>query len=275
MDNPNQSIHYPIPLPNLPAATLEGRLEEYSTEALHYHDVHQVLFFKKGISLLVDRRKKQPLFNRMTAFIPAGCHHRSTVLGRYVIYKSLYIDKSLVRTHPETIRIFHMSELGIALFNRIEMPLTSASPSHGCSELNDACLNLFLKVLDEDIRKRTALARLPVPGQAQNIPIVRHIENHFHEKVELKDFSGLTPYSLRHASRIFKEDLKISIFEYLKLYRILQASIALETTDATVTDISYACGYNSISCFFNDFQNIFSMTPKQFRLRGRSKSKEI
>jgi methylphosphotriester-DNA--protein-cysteine methyltransferase len=47
--------------------------------------------------------------------------------------------------------------------------------------------------------------------------------------------------------------------------RILQASIKLETTTKTITEISYAYGYNSISCFFHDFGQIFSLTPRQFR----------
>jgi hypothetical protein len=54
-----------------------------------------VLFFDRGISLLLDEKKKQPLFNRMTAFIPAGCPLRSVVLGREVECKTLFLDKKL------------------------------------------------------------------------------------------------------------------------------------------------------------------------------------
>jgi AraC-like DNA-binding protein len=94
-----------------------------------------------------------------------------------------------------------------------------------------------------------------------------HIQANYRKRIELQDFGGLLPYTLRHISRMFKDELKISIFEYLKIYRILQASIQLETTDDTITEIAYGCGYNSISCFFKDFSQIFSVTPRQFRLR--------
>jgi transcriptional regulator GlxA family with amidase domain len=93
------------------------------------------------------------------------------------------------------------------------------------------------------------------------------LKKNYREKIELQDFTRLQPYTTRHISRFFKEEMKISIFEYLKIYRILQASIKLETTTKTVTEISYACGYNSISCFFHDFGQIFSLTPRQFRNR--------
>jgi AraC-like DNA-binding protein len=129
------------------------------------------------------------------------------------------------------------------------------------------CLKLFLSILVEDLKQRSPLARLPVATSLQNRTIIDYIEKHYTEKINLRDFGQLQPYTLRHLSRMFKDELKISIFEYLKIYRILQASIRLETTDETITEIAYGCGYNSISCFFKDFSQIFSVTPRQFRLR--------
>lgn len=267
MDIDNTAHQLTIPTTRLRVATLEGILKEFSTEKLHVHEIHQILLFKSGISLLLDEQKKQPLFNNMTAFIPAGCPHRSVVLGRQVEYKSLYLEKNLFQASPENIRIFNMSELGIALFKKIDIPFFEETPKGDSTQLNEACLNLFLKVLAEDISKKSALARLPVPTLGQNMTIIRHLEKQYRGKIKLHDFANLLPYTVRHISRMFKADLKISIFEYLKIYRILQASIALETTDTTITEIAYACGYNSISVFFKDFGQIFSLTPKQFRAR--------
>jgi AraC-like DNA-binding protein len=257
------------PYNRFPAATLQGTFKKYNTEKLHYHDTHQILLFNQGISLLLDEKKKQPLFNRMTAFIPAGCAHRSVVLGREVEYKTLFLDKKLFSRAPEKIRVFNMNELGLALLRKIEIPLWQNHPKNEIDEFQKDCLMLFLKILREDIDKRAALARLPVAASAQNKVIIDYIEKHYQEKITLKDIARLLPYTVRHISRMFKDDVNISIFEYLKIYRILQTSILLDTTDKTVTEIGYACGYNSISCFFNDFSRFFSIPPKQFRHRLR------
>lgn len=249
------------------AYTLHGKLKKFSTERLHCHDTHQILMFQQGISLLLDNKKKQPLFNRMTAFIPAGCPHRSVVVGREVSYKSIYFAVKLFPSAPTGIRIFDMSELGTALLKRIELPIGGLDTEKAVNELQRDCLMLFLKILREDINQHSVLARLPVPKLDQNRVIVSYLEKHYQERIELNTISRRFSFTARHISRLFKQDLSISIFEYLKIYRILQASIQLEATTLTITEIAYASGYNSISCFFKDFNQVFSTTPKQFRKR--------
>lgn len=270
MDKITKTDPTSIPFDHLPAFTLRGRLEKYSSEELHYHESHQILIFSSGMSLLLDGKKKQPLFNNMSAFIPAECPHRSVVLGREVHYKSLYISRDSFKECPDSIRVFDMSELGIALLERIDIPIQGRSNSITGDDLQGECLQLFLKVLREDVARRSSVARLPVAKRSQNDVVIRYIEDNYTENIQLNDFRRLLPHTTRHISRVFKEDVKITIFEYLKIYRILQASIQIDTTDATITEIGYACGYNSISSFFRDFIQIFSLTPRQFRLRSTS-----
>ena len=83
----------------------------------------------------------------------------------------------------------------------------------------------------------------------------------------MPDFEHEFPYSGRHLSRLFKQDLKITLFDYVRLYRILMASIALSGTSRPITDIAYEVGYDSISSFYRDFNLVFSVTPKVFRKR--------
>jgi AraC-like DNA-binding protein len=254
-----------LPFNDYNAFTLEGSLQKNSTENLHFHASHQILLFNNGIALLLDEQKKQPLFNSMTAFIPAGWPHRSIVLGRRVEYKSLYIRPELLQGAPTSIRVFDMSELGRALMSRIQLPFREDSQAR--KDVQQDCLELFLKVLAEDIGKRSVVARLPVANRKENLTITDYLEHNFREKIELKEIARLLPFTPRHISRLFKEEMKISIFEYLKIFRILQASIEIQTTNRTVTEIAYSCGYNSISCFFKDFSQIFSFTPRQFKNR--------
>lgn len=266
MDISSKIVTDSLPFNDHDAFTIEGSLQKNSTENLHFHESHQILLFNYGISILLDGQKKQPLFNRMTAFIPAGWPHRSIVLGRRVEYKSLYITPEMFPGAPTSIRIFDMSDLGIALMNRIQLPIQEDFPA-GNINLQQNCLELFVKVLAEDIGKRSTVARLPVATRKENIAVTDYLERNFRERIELKEIARLLPYTSRHISRLFTKEMKISIFEYLKLYRILQASIEIQTTTKTITEIAYSCGYNSISCFFKDFAQIFSTTPRHFKNR--------
>ncbi len=57
----------------------------------------------------------------MAAFIPAGAPHRSIVIGEKVGYQSLYLNRSLIKKKRRGITIFEISELGVALLNRLNL----------------------------------------------------------------------------------------------------------------------------------------------------------
>ena len=265
MDKLVKLIEIPVK-PNLtPAFILEGTLKEYSTEDLHYHSCHQFLRISTGITLLVEENEKQPLFSNMTAFIPAGLPHRSSVMGEAISYKSIYLDDTLFNIGLNEIIIFDMSELGVALFNRID------TPQHKTNDINRHCLNLFLKLMEKEIHFKSHLTRIPVPQNPDNKKITEYIEDHFDKKIKLSEFTNVLHYSDRHISRIFKEDLKVSIFEYLKLYRIFRSALKLSENNSseTITSIALSCGYDSLSSFYRDFREIFLLTPKIFKQKNR------
>lgn len=59
----------------------------------------------------------------------------------------------------------------------------------------------------------------------------------------MDDFTAAFPYSSRHLTRLFREDLGLTMFEYLRLYRILMASIALSDESRTITQCAVDAGY--------------------------------
>lgn len=252
-----------IPRAGQLALTLEGRLEDYSTRRMHAHSHHQVLRIRNGVSLLVDQARKQPLFGSMTALIPADLPHRSTVVGDSVAYKSLYLAPGLLRADLAGIVIFTMSDLSAALFDRIAI----RSASDLDAGLNRECLDLFLKVLREDTLRPVSLARLPQPGNPHNRGVVDFIERNYARKLGMSDFAAAFPYSERHLARLFRADLNMSIFDYLRLYRMLIASVQLSVSARTITEIAYDSGYESISTFYRDFALTFDLTPRAFRER--------
>jgi len=263
----DKHIRINIPRTGQLALTLSGRLESYSTRRMHTHAYHQMLTIQNGVSLLADRIRKQPLFGSMTALIPADLPHRSTVVGECVTYKSLYFAPELFHTEISEIIIFDMSNLGAALFNRIM--IRNASDLGSC--LNRECLDLLLKVLHEKIGRPVNLARLPQPNHPQNQRVIDFIERNYVLRLTMSDFVAAFPYSERHLARLFKADIKISIFDYLRLYRTLMASVGLSVSPRTITEIAYDCGYESISSFYRDFNLIFALTPKAFRVRMTKK----
>lgn len=261
----NEKIPYQILGPNQQTSTRavirHGKLRHYSTEDLHVHPFHQILMIKNGVTLLEDENRRQPLFGNMTAFLPAGFPHRSVVIGKTVEYQTIYFAKKLFDGWLHQISIFDISELGISLFNRLDQ-LKQVGKSEGFAK---DCLNLFLQVIKQDINHPSLTIRLPEPKVPHNRLITGYIENHYQEKIKLEQINKLVPRSPRQIARVFQNDLKITIFEYLKLYRIFIASTLLTDSDENITEIAYSCGYDSISCFYTDFSKLFSIPPNAFR----------
>jgi AraC-like DNA-binding protein len=262
MDKMKTPLHIPLKKGTGSCFTLQGTLKEYSTKDLHFHSCHQLLRMRKGITLLVEENRKQPLFSNMSAFIPAGHLHKSVVMGQEVVYKSIYLDEDGIVPKEKGIVIFNMSPLSIALFDRISLP----SAREEEQQFHMKCLDLLLELLETEVTQKPCIARIPVPQNPETLKLTKFIEENFSRKLCLADFTGILHYSPRHISRLFQQDIRMGIFEYIKLFRIFSASVTLcREPRRTITDIGFSCGYESLSSFHKDFKQVFFMTPNQFR----------
>lgn len=255
-----ESMKIDLPIDDHGAFTISGTMKEYSTESLHTHSCHQILGIKNGISFLLDSHRKQPLYGSMIALIPAETPHRSLVYGDQASYKSIYIGSSLLRLRSGEIQVFDSSSLSLALLDKVDFPWNAPVDS-----LMEDCLRLLLKIVEEERKNCGRSACLPEASLDQNRKLIRFIEDNYKEKLRLKDFAAEAILSTRQVSRIFKEDLNITIMEYLKLYRVFTASVLLSDAQKTITEIVYDSGYDSVSCFYKDFKDTFSFSPKEFR----------
>lgn len=66
-------------------------------------------------------------------------------------------------------------------------------------------------------------------------------------------------------SRFFKRETGTGFTEYVRNLRLEQAKEQLLSTNKTVTEIAYDCGYSNLSVFNKNFRQAFSLSPKQFR----------
>ena len=57
----------------------------------------------------------------------------------------------------------------------------------------------------------------------------------------------------------------VSVWDYITEQRINLAQYQLETTEKSVTQVSEACGFNSIANFNRAFKKLTGMTPREYR----------
>jgi len=245
-----------------PALTMAGHLDPQSARHSQARQTHQILHVHRGVSLLVDECRKQPILAGLTAFIPAGWPHRFTVLGAGVDYKALSLSPGLFTAPVSGIVIFRASALEQNLLDRIV--IHDQADLHG---LTQDCLNLLLKLIPKTLNIPASIVRLPLPSTPLTREIVSFIESSHVRPLGMDDFTAAFPYSARHLTRLFREDLGLTMFEYLRLYRILMASIALGDESRSITQCALDAGYEGQSSFDHDFREIYGVAPKVFRQR--------
>ena len=79
---------------------------------------------------------------------------------------------------------------------------------------------------------------------------------------EIARHVGLSP---RHFSRLFAQELGMTVQEYLSLLRIKKAKDLLQNSDMDITRIAYSLGFNSSQYFITCFKRIEHVTPKTYR----------
>lgn len=97
--------------------------------------------------------------------------------------------------------------------------------------------------------------------------VTTYIEEHYSDKITLEMLAEKINISVYYLSHIFKQYTNQTPIEYLNQYRLATAANLLKTTDSSIMDISFECGYNNVSYFNRAFKNRYNLTPKEYRKR--------
>jgi AraC-like DNA-binding protein len=101
--------------------------------------------------------------------------------------------------------------------------------------------------------------------------ICNYLRDHLCEPItqpEIAKIAGMTSTSF---SRFFKQITGKTFTTFLTTLRINEVCKQLrEQTDRPITDIAFACGFDSLSTFNRQFQSIKKIPPRNYRTLGKS-----
>ena len=97
---------------------------------------------------------------------------------------------------------------------------------------------------------------------------LEYINNHVGENITVNDICAAIPMSKYHFCRRFKEALNLTVMDYILKTRLTLAKNMLVKESSSVTRISEACGFSSISYFCRVFKDDTGMTPQEYRRNG-------
>ena len=96
--------------------------------------------------------------------------------------------------------------------------------------------------------------------QAKDI-LVKNLEN----TPSLRDLAKSVGLTHTRLSRGFRKIYGMSVFSYLRAYRLNYARMLLQDKDMNITEVAYASGFSGSSHFAKDFFRCYGVQPKFYR----------
>jgi AraC-like DNA-binding protein len=92
-----------------------------------------------------------------------------------------------------------------------------------------------------------------------------YLANFYNTQLTTGEIARQVGLSSRQFSRLFAQELGMTVQEYLGILRIKKAKDLLQNSDMNITRIAYSLGFNSSQYFITCFKRIEHVTPKIYR----------
>ncbi len=250
--------------------------------ASHAHDYYEFYFFLEGNVSMQIQERSYPLSYGDVILIPPGIPHKLIIHDSALPYRRFvfWISQEFCR-HLLTVSadygyliqfvrerqdyIFHNDRI---TFNSIQSKLLrlleEMQGERFCQSaqislcVNDLLLHLTRLVYERNHpRQQSETASL-----CENL--CAFIEEHIEENLSLERLSGEFFVSKYHIAHVFKENLGLSVHQYIMKKRLTLCRQAI-LSDMSITEAYQTFGFGDYSSFFRAFKREYGISPKEFR----------
>ena len=96
-------------------------------------------------------------------------------------------------------------------------------------------------------------------------PVIRYVDEHYAEKIYIRDLSALTDVSEDHFEKLFRTAMGRTPLEYVGYIRLCRAMELLIHTRDSVTKVARAAGFSGSTFFTRRFTEVVGMSPQEYR----------
>ena len=125
--------------------------------------------------------------------------------------------------------------------------------------------NIEVEQLTEeyDSSVEESLNSIEINNQIRLQKMLTFIYENYADSVTLEDISKAANISRSEAGRCFRKYMGCSPIEALISYRLQTAHRLLGEKALSLSEISFACGFNSVNYFSRQFKKVYGYTPRQ------------
>lgn len=278
-----KKIIYTQTIPDLSISRIV-RDYEYTMQTHHAHDEYEIYYLvsgeryyfienqiyhiKKGNLVLIDR-------NQVHKTIQYGSFHHERIA---VIFKGDFLSAFLGVTGEISLSAFFRQNQGVFCLNAPDQEYVLSLLNGIAAEMSVKDTGYLTMILTKLTRLLVFCQRfrnhtntdisgsLSASSTHQKVSeIASYISSHFTEAGSLDAVAKHFFMSKSYLSRIFKQVTGYTVNEYINVSRIQEAGRLLIESDLSVTQISEAVGYESITYFERIFLSHKGTSPLKYR----------
>ncbi len=122
--------------------------------------------------------------------------------------------------------------------------------------------NHQLKKIDPNRNEETLTSDAPIKIRKT----IAYINDNLENRIELKKLASIAGIDVAYYSRIFKQHIGISPYQYILKRKIEKSKVLLETTNFKISEIAFELGFQSHSNFTVAFTKLVDTTPEDYRI---------
>lgn len=197
--------------------------------------------------------------------------HEITIQMPPEIAITMTLNKRVMAPVKEMMKI---APLGIAfgmkaimtVYERLNIIATTAEPTFQTYQMLATVIYDLARTGDYHALASSHYSHATVPVSSRRIQKVKeYIDGHYMEEIRMEQLSSLVNMTPNALSRFFKHNTNRTISNYINEVRISHATQMLADSARSISEISYQCGFNTISNFNRMFKSVKGITPTHFR----------
>lgn len=247
---------------------------EWQMPILHYHNSYEIYFLEEGKrNVLINERLFEINQYDIVLFKPnvyhrnsGGSKHARTVIYFTNQFLEQYFTKQAINNLLPCFNkhVISLNKDSFTLAKELLVKVGKEDIDNLDNHIFQYISNLLL-ILNEN--KECYTPRIPDSSRLKKtiVPILSYISQNYKSISNISQIAEEFYITKYHLCRTFKESTGLTITQYINGLKIHQACDMLSDTNSSITDIGFACGFNSTMYFCKIFKETVNMTPTDFR----------
>ncbi len=245
----------------------------------HWHNEIEIVYCAKGSISYTVNEKTYILDENCFSIINSNMLHQINMIDEAVWY-AIVFDKKFIYGFEESLiktEVFDSISYNNLIINNNEIIDTLKriintyynDSNFKSLKINSLLTKLYLDILDEASNNEEVLKTSSNNHSIRIKLILDYINKNYKQKITIDDISREIGLCRSEVCKLFKNEIGLSIADYILKYRIEKSIPLLLSNKLNITEIALASGFNSSSYYAEAFKKLINMTPLEYKKENR------